>query len=461
MESRFGNALLLPLTVFTFVHLINSEDFLHLPRLNPVSIGHEQTMHLESGRTLTIKTLAVNPPIFEIEDYLTNIECDHIIALAMASSKWTESTIKGKVDKDKEIRKFNFTQGDKNNDNLLDHLELWYVMPRLQNSLITIKSIPEFVQLYNYDVDGDEKLTNEEFDRIDINVAFQWIENKMKKDKKNVIRLSKQVWLNHDSDEVLRSLKTRVVSLTRLPKGVVDTSEQLQVAQYDVGGHYHGHFDTSKLDKRKCLHSRELDGIKLTEPYDAVKYRLCRYATLMYYLNDVDEGGETAFPVADNATVSEKVIRAGGNIGDLSNHCTDANLVVKPKKGKAVLWYNHLHNKDGWVGDKDPFSYHGGCDIVKGVKWIANHWITVDTDKQRHIRLMNLREKRYRGVERAKQEYNQKQEEQAMKQKETQPQQQEQRKKQHQNLRKHHNNQHLPQSELIGLEDKSYIRNEL
>lgn len=32
-----------------------------------------------------------------------------------------------------------------------------------------------------------------------------------------------------------------------------------------------------------------------------------RYITVLYFLNDVEEGGETAFPVADNATFSAEV----------------------------------------------------------------------------------------------------------------------------------------------------------
>jgi hypothetical protein len=33
-----------------------------------------------------------------------------------------------------------------------------------------------------------------------------------------------------------------------------------------------------------------------------------RYITILYFLNDVEEGGETAFPVADNATFSIEVL---------------------------------------------------------------------------------------------------------------------------------------------------------
>ena len=34
---------------------------------------------------------------------------------------------------------------------------------------------------------------------------------------------------------------------------------------------------------------------------------LFRYATILYYLNDIDDGGETAFPVVDNATFDKQV----------------------------------------------------------------------------------------------------------------------------------------------------------
>ena len=36
---------------------------------------------------------------------------------------------------------------------------------------------------------------------------------------------------------------------------------------------------------------------------------LCRYLTVLYFLNAVEEGGETAFPVADNETFDEEVRR--------------------------------------------------------------------------------------------------------------------------------------------------------
>ncbi len=61
----------------------------------------------------------------------------------------------------------------------------------------------------------------------------------------------------------------------------------------------------------------------------------------------------------------------------MSHYCKDANLVLKPRRGTAVLWYNHLINEDtGWLGELEERALHGGCDVTKGEKWIANVWLT-------------------------------------------------------------------------------------
>ena len=81
-------------------------------------------------------------------------------------------------------------------------------------------------------------------------------------------------------------------------------------------------------------------------------------------MNDVEEGGETAFPKigADGWGLKVKD----------SSQCR--GLKVKPKANQCVLWYNLLpegqHN-----GTIDPFSTHMGCDVLKGEKWGANKWI--------------------------------------------------------------------------------------
>jgi prolyl 4-hydroxylase len=69
-----------------------------------------------------------------------------------------------------------------------------------------------------------------------------------------------------------------------------------------------------------------------------------RYYTLLIYLNDDFEGGETVFP--------------------------KINKFVKPKKGKAVLFQSVDHR--GVIIDE---AFHGGNPVSAGQKWIANKWI--------------------------------------------------------------------------------------
>ena len=62
---------------------------------------------------------------------------------------------------------------------------------------------------------------------------------------------------------------------------------------------------------------------------------------------------------------------------NLSHNCYTSNLVVTPRAGTAVMWYNHLVDKEsGLLGELEERSLHGGCDVKKGEKWIANVWIT-------------------------------------------------------------------------------------
>ena len=42
------------------------------------------------------------------------------------------------------------------------------------------------------------------------------------------------------------------------------------------------------------------------------------------------------------------------------------------------MWYNHvIDQSSGWLSNLDSLSYHGGCDVTKGHKWIVNNWINI------------------------------------------------------------------------------------
>lgn len=97
---------------------------------------------------------------------------------------------------------------------------------------------------------------------------------------------------------------------------------------------------------------------------------ICKQANLFY---------ETHFAL-------QEWIRDTENVCNLVKNCYKANVVVKPERGKALLWYNHMvDNSTGWLGELDKYSFHGGCDVRRGTKWIANHWISLSEDRQKDI----------------------------------------------------------------------------
>lgn len=70
--------------------------------------------------------------------------------------------------------------------------------------------------------------------------------------------------------------------------------------------------------------------------------------------------------------------RKSSYLSNLSAYCSKANLRVAPKRGTAIMWYNHLIDESsGWLSTLDSMSYHGGCDVMKGHKWIVNNWINI------------------------------------------------------------------------------------
>lgn len=74
---------------------------------------------------------------------------------------------------------------------------------------------------------------------------------------------------------------------------------------------------------------------------------------------------------------------------DLYRKCEESPLKVSPAKGKAVIWYNHfVDDANGWLGPLDEFTFHGGCPVKNGVKWIANFWVKTTDHKIKDLKKM-------------------------------------------------------------------------
>ncbi|GAM26759.1 hypothetical protein SAMD00019534_099340, partial [Acytostelium subglobosum LB1] len=102
--------------------------------------------------------------------------------------------------------------------------------------------------------------------------------------------------------------------------------EVMQVIRYNPGEETSAHFD--------YFNPMTANGAMKIGLYGQ---RMC---TILMYLTEVEEGGETSFP--------------------------EAKVKVRPIKGDAVLFYNCKPN-----GEVDPMSLHQGDPVIKGTKWIA------------------------------------------------------------------------------------------
>ncbi|XP_071987070.1 prolyl 4-hydroxylase subunit alpha-1 isoform X3 [Engystomops pustulosus] len=139
-------------------------------------------------------------------------------------------------------------------------------------------------------------------------------------------RISKSAWLSGYEDPTIARINTRIQELTGLD---VTTAEELQVANYGVGGQYEPHFDFGRKD--------EPDAFKELGTGN-------RIATWLFYMSDVPAGGATVFP--------------------------EVGAAVYPKKGTAVFWYNLFQSGEG-----DYSTRHAACPVLVGSKWVSNKWI--------------------------------------------------------------------------------------
>jgi prolyl 4-hydroxylase len=124
-------------------------------------------------------------------------------------------------------------------------------------------------------------------------------------------------------DALVKNVLARIETVTNIPE---TNSEYLQLLQYNVGQFYLSHHDYI--------------------PFHIDRQMGVRILTIFLYLNDVEEGGGTNFPLL--------------------------NITVTPKKGRAVIWSHVLDDDPHHI---DPRTEHQALPVIKGVKYGANAWI--------------------------------------------------------------------------------------
>jgi len=341
------------------------------PKLRePVKIGHEEEVVMFPFHKRKVKTISMKPPIFEISNFLTEVECDHLISYAKRLGLEKSPLAKANETIDDETSERTFKIWDNNDDGFIEPVEIMHVRGK-EDLYFTEEDLLEMFKDLNMDKDDNGKIDFEEFSKVTVPVMKDYFDKVRRTKPRLRSRNSRQVWMFHNDPKypILSDFHGRLSRLSLLPEEFINSTEPLQVVKYDVHGHYHCHHDSDELQKDLpcCSFSKDED------------CRLCRLATVLLYLNEPEKGGETAFPLADNETFSTEAWEKGeGWKCNLAQNCHKSNVVVKPEKGKAIMWYNHFLDKNtDWLGELDQLSQHGGCDVLEGTKWVANLWLTL------------------------------------------------------------------------------------
>ncbi|KAJ1695594.1 hypothetical protein LUZ63_012292 [Rhynchospora breviuscula] len=168
------------------------------------------------------------------------------------------------------------------------------------------------------------------------------------------VRTSSGMFIKKGKDEIVSTVEDKIAAWTFIPK---ENGEDIQVLHYEYGQKYEPHFDyfTDNVNTIRGGH---------------------RIATVLMYLSDVEKGGETVFPLAE-----ELQHHRGVHVKDETlSECAQRGIAVKPRKGDALLFFNLLPD-----ATTDPKSLHAGCPVIEGEKWSATKWIRVASfDKVYH-----------------------------------------------------------------------------
>ena len=94
-----------------------------------------------------------------------------------------------------------------------------------------------------------------------------------------------------------------------------------------------------------------------------------RVATVLMFLTEVEEGGETVFPYTTATWADPAAAARARNY----SACAQRGPAVKPRQGDAILFWS----LDTW-GREDKNSLHASCPVIKGEKWTATKWLHVE-----------------------------------------------------------------------------------
>eukprot|EP00775_Hariotina_reticulata_P009877 gene9877-10035_t len=170
------------------------------------------------------------------------------------------------------------------------------------------------------------------------------VDTKTGQSKLDPIRTSYGAAITRGQTPVIAAVEARIAEWTRLP---ADHGEPIQVLRYQNGQKYDAHWDW------------------FDDPVHTKDSGENRVATVLMYLGDVLEGGETTLPLGTPIDADRQ------NLANPSECALKGSMAIAPKKGDALLfWDMHVDGKT-----VDRASLHASCPTLKGTKWTCTKWI--------------------------------------------------------------------------------------
>ncbi|TMW71290.1 2OG-Fe(II) oxygenase [Alteribacter natronophilus] len=136
--------------------------------------------------------------------------------------------------------------------------------------------------------------------------------------REHAMRTSSGVFLDETHSSIVTGVKQRLADIMGMP---LSHAENLHILHYRPGEEYKAHMDSFTRAETNN-----------------------RIATIVVYLNDVEEGGETAFP--------------------------KLGLSIPPKRGTAV-YFEYFYNDP----KTNALTLHAGSPVIEGEKWAATLWV--------------------------------------------------------------------------------------
>ncbi|OAB44847.1 2OG-Fe(II) oxygenase [Paenibacillus antarcticus] len=187
----------------------------------------------------------------------------------------------------------------------------------IDNHIITATVLNEEPLIMKF----DHVLSDEECQAFIESAASRLKKSKLANKEFSEIRTSSGMFFDENESPLISIIENRISSLMHVP---IANAEGLQVLHYEPGQEFKEHYDFFGPNNPSSLNNR--------------------ISTLVIYLNDVEEGGETTLP--------------------------SLGITVKPVKGSAV-YFEYFYNNQ----TLNELTLHSGEPVIRGEKWVATQWM--------------------------------------------------------------------------------------